>query len=96
MNCDCRSRSHSEWMYGTKMDDAEIAKRIQSFQALHKSGCFVLPNPWDAGSAVFLEKQGFKAPAMTSAGFAFLKGLPDSVSALSRDAIRRRSLYGAS
>lgn len=50
---------------------------VEQFAALHKSGCFVLPNPWDAGSAIYLEHVGFKALATTSAGFAFAQGLPD-------------------
>src|SRR2546425_4080176 len=50
---------------------------IGAFRALHESGCFVLPNPWDAGSAIYLEHLGFKALATTSAGFAFSKALPD-------------------
>lgn len=50
---------------------------VEKFRALHQSGCFVLPNPWDAGSAIYLEHAGFKALATTSAGFAFSKGLPD-------------------
>src|SRR5262245_44094929 len=50
---------------------------VEQFAALHKSGCFVLPNPWDAGSAIYLEHIGFKALATTSAGFAFSQGLPD-------------------
>ena len=57
---------------------------ITSFRALHESGCFVLPNPWDVGTAVYLQQLGFKALATTSAGFAFSRGLPDSVSAVSR------------
>ena len=47
------------------------------FRALHESGCFVLPNPWDIGTAVYLERLGFKALATTSAGFAFSRGKPD-------------------
>src|ERR1700746_1678615 len=47
------------------------------FRALHESGCFVLPNPWDLGTAIYLERVGFKAPATTSAGFAFSHGKPD-------------------
>src|SRR5207253_727473 len=47
------------------------------FRALHESGCFVLPNPWDIGSAKYLERLGFKAVATTSAGFAFSRGLGD-------------------
>ena len=69
------------------MSDAERDRKISTFRDLHGSGCFIIPNPWDAGSARFLEKQGFKALATTSAGFAFSKGLPDSVSAISRDAM---------
>jgi 2-methylisocitrate lyase-like PEP mutase family enzyme len=63
------------------------ASTIATFRALHESGCFVLPNPWDAGSAVFLETLGFKALATTSAGMAFSRALPDRVSAVSRDAM---------
>jgi 2-methylisocitrate lyase-like PEP mutase family enzyme len=58
---------------------------IETFRALHESGCFVMPNPWDAGSAVYLQHLGFPALATTSAGFAFTKALPDSVSAVPRD-----------
>src|SRR5215468_6149668 len=47
------------------------------FRALHESGCFVLPNPWDIGTAICLERLGFKALATTSAGFAFSRGKPD-------------------
>lgn len=63
------------------------ASAIAKFCALHESGCFVLPNPWDIGSAVYLQHLGFQALATTSAGFAFSRGLPDSVSALSLDAV---------
>jgi 2-methylisocitrate lyase-like PEP mutase family enzyme len=54
-----------------------IAERRQSFRELHDQGCFVLPNPWDIGSAKYLEHLGFKAIATTSAGFAFSRGLAD-------------------
>jgi 2-methylisocitrate lyase-like PEP mutase family enzyme len=47
------------------------------FRAMHQSGCFVLPNPWDIGTAIYLERLGFKALATTSAGFAFSRGKPD-------------------
>lgn len=57
------------------------------FRRMHESGCFVIPNPWDIGSAVYLHHLGFKALATTSAGFAFSRGLPDSVKALSLDAV---------
>jgi 2-methylisocitrate lyase-like PEP mutase family enzyme len=58
---------------------------IAEFRALHEQGCFVLPNPWDVGSAMYLQHLGFKALATTSSGFAFTQGLPDSVSAVPRD-----------
>jgi len=58
---------------------------VAAFRALHESGCFVLPNPWDVGSAVYLRHLGFKALATTSAGFAFAQGLTDSVAAVPRD-----------
>jgi 2-methylisocitrate lyase-like PEP mutase family enzyme len=50
---------------------------VAKFRALHESGCFVLPNPWDIGTAIYLEHLGFKALATTSAGFAFSRGKHD-------------------
>jgi 2-methylisocitrate lyase-like PEP mutase family enzyme len=55
---------------------------VLRFRALHTAGCFVLPNPWDVGSAVALERAGFAALATTSAGMAFARGLPDRVDAV--------------
>src|SRR5712692_2968680 len=52
--------------------------RVETFRRLHSSGCFVMPNPWDAGSARALEEIGFKALATTSAGFAWTLGRPDN------------------
>jgi 2-methylisocitrate lyase-like PEP mutase family enzyme len=54
-------------------DDARVA----AFRRLHTSGCFVMPNPWDAGSAKALEQMGFKALATTSAGLAWTLGRAD-------------------
>ena len=51
--------------------------QVDAFRALHASGCFVMPNPWDLGSARWLRGQGFKALATTSAGFAFTQGRAD-------------------
>jgi 2-methylisocitrate lyase-like PEP mutase family enzyme len=51
--------------------------RVAEFHRLHSSGTFVMPNPWDAGSARALEQLGFKALATTSAGFAWTMGLAD-------------------
>ena len=50
---------------------------VAAFRAMHESGCFVLPNPWDIGTAIYLEHLGFEALATTSAGFAFSRGKCD-------------------
>jgi 2-methylisocitrate lyase-like PEP mutase family enzyme len=52
--------------------------RVATFRQLHASGCFVMPNPWDAGSARALEQLGFAALATTSAGFAWTLGRADN------------------
>ena len=57
---------------------AALTARRKAFRALHERGCFVIPNPWDVGSARYLQHLGFPALATTSAGFAFSQGLPDS------------------
>jgi 2-methylisocitrate lyase-like PEP mutase family enzyme len=51
--------------------------KVEAFQRLHEGEPFVIPNPWDAGSAKLLEKLGFKALATTSSGFAFTLGRRD-------------------
>jgi len=56
-----------------------------AFRKLHDSGCFVIPNPWDVGTARYLRHCGFKALATTSAGAAFGMGLPDADWAVTRD-----------
>jgi len=53
------------------------AEKAAEFEALHRSGCFVIPNPWDIGSARLLAGLGFKALTTTSAGFARSNGVPD-------------------
>lgn len=54
-----------------------LPARHAAFRKLHEAGCFILPNPWDSGSARWLEQMGFKALASTSAGYAFSRGVPD-------------------
>jgi 2-methylisocitrate lyase-like PEP mutase family enzyme len=54
-----------------------IADKRRSFRKLHESGCFVIPNPWNVGTARYLQGLGFKALATTSSGFAHSHGLPD-------------------
>src|SRR5882672_4510928 len=62
-----------------------VADKRRAFRKLHERGCFVIPNPWDVGSALYLQHLGFPALATTSAGFAFSQGLPDSDSVVTRD-----------
>ncbi len=52
--------------------------RAAAFRTLHEAGCFVIPNPWDVGSARYLETLGFKALATTSSGFAWTLGRSDT------------------
>ena len=52
--------------------------RVAAFRHLHSSGCFVMPNPWDVGTARALEQMGFQALATTSAGFAWTLGRADN------------------
>ena len=58
---------------------------VDRFRELHSAGCFLLPNPFDVGTAVFLHHLGFEALATSSGAFAFTRGLPDEVSAISRE-----------
>jgi 2-methylisocitrate lyase-like PEP mutase family enzyme len=54
------------------------AAKVEAFHRLHAAGCFVMPNPWDVGSAVALERMGFEALATTSAGHAWTLARPDN------------------
>jgi 2-methylisocitrate lyase-like PEP mutase family enzyme len=69
------------------MNDANSSQiaAVSRFRAMHESGCFVLPNPWDIGTAVYLHHLGFKALATTSAGAAFARAMPDATPALPLD-----------
>ncbi|WP_142806858.1 isocitrate lyase/PEP mutase family protein [Stenotrophomonas maltophilia] len=62
--------------------DADTQHKRTSFRQLHAQGCFVLPNPWDVGSARYLQRQGFLALATTSAGCAWSEGRPDGAVSL--------------
>jgi 2-methylisocitrate lyase-like PEP mutase family enzyme len=61
------------------MKDANLQQQsaVAKFRSLHETGCFILPNPWDIGTAAYLEHLGFKALATTSAGFAFSRAKTD-------------------
>src|SRR5258705_7986149 len=60
----------------------DLDPRVTTFRRLHESGCFVIPNPWDVGSARILEQLGFSALATTSAGLAWTLGRPDNTVAI--------------
>jgi methylisocitrate lyase len=59
------------------MNSTQQTSASAKFRVMHESGCFVLPNPWDVGTAIYLEHLGFEALATTSAGFAFSRGKRD-------------------
>src|SRR5574339_152507 len=82
---DHTSTSVLEKRTGEAVPPAALDARRKTFRALHERGCFVIPNPWDVGSARYLQHLGFPALATTSAGFAFSHGRPDSDFAVSRD-----------
>lgn len=69
--------------------------RIDTFRRLHDSGCFVIPNPWDAGSARALAAMGFKALATTSSGFAWTLGRRDNAIILDEALAHFRALAAA-
>ena len=69
--------------------------KVDTFRRLHDGGCFVIPNPWDPGSAKYLEKLGFKAIASTSAGFAWSQGRSDNDVTLDQLLAHLRSLADA-
>jgi 2-methylisocitrate lyase-like PEP mutase family enzyme len=72
-----------------------IDPRVATFHRLHESGCFVIPNPWDVGSAVVLEQIGFSALATTSAGFAWSIGRPDNFVAIDEALSHYAAVAGA-
>jgi 2-methylisocitrate lyase-like PEP mutase family enzyme len=57
---------------------SSTADKRRAFRKLHESGCFAIPNPWDVGSALYLQSLGFKALASTSSGFAWSRGRADN------------------
>lgn len=72
-----------------------VDDRVATFRRLHSSGCFVMPNPWDVGSARALEQIGFKALATTSAGFAWTLGRADNQVTLDQALEHLRVVAGA-
>src|SRR5215471_8717931 len=66
---------------------SDFSSRRAAFRKLHESGCFIIANPWDSGSACYLRHLGFRALATTSSGFAFSRGLPDGEAGAGRNAV---------
>lgn len=75
--------------------DASIGARRRAFRELHESGCFVIPNPWDVGSARWLAGLGFKALATTSSGHAWSEGRPDGSASRDEVLAHLREIAGA-
>ena len=68
----------SKWPAGPAGGALGVGEKRETFRELHRSGCFVIPNPWDIGSARYLAHLGFKALATTSSGFAWSRGRSDN------------------
>ncbi len=83
--------THSDVPPGT----GSAGDRIRTFRRLHETGCFVIPNPWDIGSARLLVRLGFKALATTSSGFAWSIGRPDNRISLAEALTHFRSIAGS-
>ena len=74
----------------------EQARKAQAFKALHEgAGIFVIPNPWDAGSAKMLASLGYQALATTSAGYAFSQGKADGALSLDETLANVRAIVAA-
>jgi 2-methylisocitrate lyase-like PEP mutase family enzyme len=65
-----------------KISRPTVTEKRRTFRLLHESGCFVIPNPWDVGSALYLQHLGFRALATTSSGFSWSLGKPDGATTL--------------
>src|SRR4249920_2895746 len=72
-----------------------MSSKTAVFRRLHESGCFVMPNPWDRGSAIYLQKLGFKALATTSAGFAWSTGHADSQVTVDQVVVHLKEIAGS-
>ena len=73
----------------------DISARRRTFRQLHESGCFIIPNPWDPGSARYLETLGFKALATTSSGAAWRHAKADGQMTLQEVLVHLREMVGA-
>ena len=77
------------------MSSEGFSARRRAFRQLHESGCFAIPNPWDPGSARYLEKLGFKALATTSSGAAWRHAKADGQMSLEEVLVHLREIVAA-
>ena len=93
----CRGRLRSHHCRECSMPSARpsTADKRKTFRELHKSGCFVIPNPWNVGSARYLQGLGFKALATTSSGHAHSEGYPDGAQSMDEVLAHYRELAAA-
>jgi 2-methylisocitrate lyase-like PEP mutase family enzyme len=77
------------------MTRPSVSDKRRTFQELHRSGCFVIPNPWNVGTARYLQGLGFKALATTSSGFAHAQGYPDGAAPLDQALAHFREIAAA-
>jgi 2-methylisocitrate lyase-like PEP mutase family enzyme len=81
---------------GVPMAALSTSDKRRVFRELHAKGCFVIPNPWSAGTARYLESLGFPALATTSSGYAHSQGYPDGDMTLERTLAHCRKIVAAS
>jgi 2-methylisocitrate lyase-like PEP mutase family enzyme len=87
-----RSRREGRFTHDVAMDRPSQSEKGGAFRALHEGAPFIIPNPWDAGSAKVLAALGFQALASTSSGFAFTLGRPDGGATLDEVIAHTRAL----
>jgi 2-methylisocitrate lyase-like PEP mutase family enzyme len=73
----------------------DLSARRRAFRQLHESGCFVIPNPWDTGSARYLQRLGFKALATTSSGAAWRHAKADGQMSVDETLVHLREMVAA-
>jgi 2-methylisocitrate lyase-like PEP mutase family enzyme len=90
-------RHHDQWVGRRAAEVTAVSQqeRVEEFRRLHESGCFVMPNPWDVGSAKVLQQMGFPALATTSAGMAWTFGRTDNHITLEQSLDHLQTIAGA-
>src|SRR5476649_1269254 len=89
------ARSRPFRFRGISMANPSTTEKRAVFRRLHDAGCFVIPNPWNVGSARYLQGLGFKALATTSSGHAHAEGYPDGAQSMDDVLAHYRELAAA-